>query len=201
MASDVQLACRCGRVRGVALAVTPRSSGHVVCYCVDCKAYARWLGTPGIMNDRGGTDVFQVPPARLRIDEGLDAVACVRLSPDGLHRWYAGCCRTPVGNTLGPRVPFVGIVHSFRCGDADGPAPADVLAAPVGIWGKSAPGGVPPGVHPKAPVGVLAMYARKLSWWWITGQARPSPFFDPETGQPRVKPTVLSPSERAALSA
>jgi hypothetical protein len=199
MPSDVPLSCRCCRVRGLALAVSPASSGHIICYCDDCQAFARFLGTPGIMDAHGGTDIFQVPPAKVQITQGLDAVECMRLTDKGLLRWYAGCCRTPIGNTLSVRVPFIGIIHSFRSRDGDAPPRDDMLSKPVGIFGRFAIGGAPSNVHPKAPLGLMVQYAVKIFGWWVTGQARPSPFFHPETGAPRVSPKILSPAERAAL--
>jgi hypothetical protein len=151
MPTNVALGCRCGRVRGLALGVSPDSTGHVVCYCDDCQAFARFLELPGIMDARGGTDIFQVPPARVRITEGLDGLECMRLSEKGLLRWYARCCRTPIGNTVSARVPFIGIIHAFRSREGDAPPRNDMLAKPVGIFGRSAIGGTPPDVHPRAP--------------------------------------------------
>jgi hypothetical protein len=183
----------------MALGVSPESSGHVICYCDDCQAFARFLVTPGIMDAHGGTDIFQVPPARVRITEGLDAVECVRLSQKGLLRWYAGCCRTPIGNTVSARVPFIGIIHSFRSREGDAPPRDDMLAKPVGIYGHFAIGGAPPAVHMKAPLGLMAGYAVKVLGWWIAGQGIPSPFFDSSTRLPRTQPKILSAAEREAL--
>ena len=42
----------------------------------------------------------------------------VRLTPKGLFRWHTTCCNTPVGNTLRPSVPFVGIVAQAFDGGA-----------------------------------------------------------------------------------
>jgi hypothetical protein len=45
-------------------------------------------------------------------EQGLGRLRCVSLSPRGLYRRYAGCCRTPIGNTpRDPRVSHVGLVH------------------------------------------------------------------------------------------
>jgi hypothetical protein len=186
-------------VRGVAVDVSPAWSSHVVCYCDDCQAYARFLGTPGIMDDHGGTDVFQVPPARVRITEGLDALESMRLSKKGLLRWYAGCCRTPVGNTVNARVPFIGVIHSFRSREDDVGRRPDVLAEPVGIWGRYAIGGAPPGVETTTSFSLVARFAANLLRWKFSGQGSPSPLFDEKTGAPRAKPKVLTPTEREAL--
>jgi hypothetical protein len=35
------------------------------------------------------------------------------LSERGLLRWYASCCKTPIGNTpRNPGLPYVGVVHT-----------------------------------------------------------------------------------------
>ncbi len=44
---------------------------------------------------------------------GMGAVQCLRLNNRGLYRWYIDCCRTPIGNTAGPRVPLIGVIHCF----------------------------------------------------------------------------------------
>jgi hypothetical protein len=199
MPTDLPLRCRCGRVRGVALGVSPESSSHVICYCDDCQAFARFLRTPGILDAHGGTDIFQVPPARVRITDGFDAVESMRLSERGLLRWYAGCCRTPIANTVSARVPFVGIIHSFRSHEGDAPPSDDVLAKPVGIWAHFAEGGAPPDAHAKAPLALVARFAPKIFRWWVSGQGRPSPFFDAKTGAPCVTPRVLGAAERETL--
>ncbi len=199
---DVPLRCRCGRVRGVATEVSPANGNRLVCYCDDCQAFARFLEHPGVMNAEGGTDIFQVAPSRIKITEGTEALQCVRLSEKGLFRWYAGCCRTPAGNTFSARVPFVGIIHSFMDHEADGRARDDVLGRPIGlIHGRFALGGLPPNGHRTASLRVVARCGRVMLGWWIAGKGDPSPFFDPRTRAPRIEPRVLRPEEREALRA
>ncbi len=60
------------------------------------------------------------------------APCCLRLSPKGLMRWYAGC-RTPVGNTASSaRVPFVGVPHSFIDRGDSGRSLDDALGPIIG---------------------------------------------------------------------
>jgi hypothetical protein len=199
MSTQLPLRCRCGRVRGVVGEVSPESGNRLICYCDDCQVFARFLGTPGVMDDRGGTDIFQVAPARMKVTEGGDALRCVRLTEKGLYRWYTECCRTPAGNTL-PRVPFVGIAHCFMDHEADGRAREDVLGKPLGlIQGRFAVGGLPPGAQRVASFGLVARCARVILGWWITGKGAPTPFFDPKTRAPRIEPYVLRANEREAL--
>ena len=177
------------------------TGNRLVCHCDDCQAYARYLGSEGIVDRHGGTDVFQMTPSQLRISAGAEQLRCVRLSQKGLMRWYAGCCRTPVANTLAsPRVPFVGVVHTFMDHAADGRSRDEALGKPIAfIHGRFAVGGAPSHVHASAPPSLLVRSARLVLAAWLRGKARPSPFFDPRSGAPVVPPRVLTAAERAEL--
>jgi hypothetical protein len=58
----------------------------------------------------------------------------------GLYQFYASCCRTPLGNTVGPAIPFVGIVaRAFEGADL-------AFGKPIGaILGQYAIGEPPEG--------------------------------------------------------
>jgi hypothetical protein len=181
-------------VKGRALDVSRKSGNRAVCYCKDCQAFARFVGVAGVMDDRGGTDIFQMAPSRLVIDEGLDAIACVRLSEKGLFRWYAGCCKTPIGNMVGPKLPFIGVIHTFMdCASRD-----EVLGEVRAYVGrKSALGGA---VEKKLSLGAILHVTRLLVTWKLRGMGRQSTFFDAK-GAPVAAPRVLSHGERASLDA
>src|ERR1700761_8373303 len=95
---QLSLRCRCGQVSGVASDVTPDSALRVICYCRYCQAFARFLGRPDALDAVGGTDIVQLPPGRVKITAGTEAVRCMKLSGK-VFRWYTDCCRTPIGNT------------------------------------------------------------------------------------------------------
>ncbi len=226
MAFDLPLSCRCGRVRGLAREIAPSAGFRLVCYCRDCQAFVRFLAhvaenacpgldpgwapvfrkghasmqEPEVLDAAGGTDIFQMPTGRLTLTAGADAVRCLRLSNNGIFRWYADCCRTPIGNTAGPRFPVVGLIHSFISEAAGGRTRDAALGPPVcRVYARSAIGPLPPDA-PAPPS--LSMFARRgaaiLGWWW-RGLGRPNPFFDAHTGAPLAAPRVLTPGERAAL--
>jgi len=198
MSTQVSLRCRCGKLRGVATEMSPSSTNRLVCYCASCQAFARFLERDDVMDAAGGTDIVHMAPARLRITEGESLLRSMRLSSKGLLRWYTDCCRTPVGNTINARMPFVGLVHS--CMDLDAPTRDEVLGKPRAfIHGKDAIGGVPDHAHATVSLGVLARIVRLLAGWSITGKGAPSPFFESKSGAPRVAPRVLSVAERDAL--
>lgn len=66
-----------------------------------------------ILDQYGATDIFQLPVAHLYITTGNEHIACLRLSQKGIYRWFAKCCNTLIGNTLGGKAPFIGVVHNF----------------------------------------------------------------------------------------
>ena len=186
--------CRCGEVRGRVTDATRATVNRVVCYCDDCQAFAHHLGRTDILDEHGGTDVVQVAPASLAFHRGVERIVGLRLTPKGLYRWYASCCKTPLGNTVGPAIPFVGIVaQAFEAG-AD-----ELFGEPIGaIFGKYAVGTAPAG----STSWNVRMYARAIRMvlgWRLGGRAWPHPFFDRATGAPSHPLTTLSPAEREAL--
>jgi len=117
---DIPLRCKCGHVRGVAINVSPSTGFRFFCYCKDCQTFAHFLGRADVLNPAGGTDIFQMPPARIQLTEGTDALRCLRLS-DKVLRWYTDCCRTPIANTAAdPRFPLAAVIHSFMDHEANG---------------------------------------------------------------------------------
>jgi len=112
LAGVVGLGCSCGAV-SARLHVPGQSAGaRAVCYCSDCQSAAGFLGVAeDVLDPAGGTDIYQTTPDRLEIVAGARHLAILKLSPKGLMRWHAGCCGTPLFNTL-PRLsqPFLGVV-------------------------------------------------------------------------------------------
>jgi uncharacterized protein DUF6151 len=193
MTSDVPIRCKCGRVRGVVREVGPRTVNRAVCYCHDCRAYVHWLERDDLLDARGGSEIIQLARARLEIAEGIDQVRCMRLSPKGMHRWYAECCRTPLGNTI-PRIPYLGVVRgAFEVSPAnDASTFGETIATNVG----SAVGGPPPGAG--LTFRGVAHLIRLLANWVIRRLGHPTPFFD-RNNRPTVTPHVLTARERQKL--
>jgi len=187
-------------MRGVASDVSPSTGFRFVCYCKDCQAFARFLERTDVLDTAGGTDIFQMPPARVKLTEGTDAIRCLRLS-DKVLRWYTDCCRTPIANTAAdPRFPLAAVIHTFMDHKGDGRSRAEVLGPPLcRIHERSAIGPLPPNAPSPPSFGVFARRASKLLGWWVHGLARPTPFFDERTQAPRAVPRVLTSAERTAL--
>ena len=200
MPLDLPLRCQCGRMRGVASHVSPSSGFRFVCYCRDCQAFARFLDRADVLDPAGGTDIFHMPPARVKLTAGTDALRCLCVSGKVL-RWYSECCRTPIANTPArPGFPVIGVVHCFMGHAADGRSRDEVLGPPLcRIFERSAIGALPPNAPPPPSVGLFARRGSKLLGWWMRGLARPTPFFDNRTKAPRAVPRALRENERAAL--
>ena len=195
MATEAKLSCRCGEVEGVVTDASPHNVNRVVCYCDDCQAFLHQLGRADRLNAQGGTDIVQVAPASLTFTRGQDRIAGLRLTPKGLLRWHTTCCNTPVGNTLTPAIPFVGIVAQTF-----GPERAQsAFGAPVGaILGKYAIGTAPAG-STGINFGLLLRAIAKVFGWRLRGRAWPHPFFEGKTREPIYPLTVLSNEQREAL--
>jgi hypothetical protein len=188
-------ACRCGKVGGSVANAAPSTVNRAVCYCDDCQAALHHLGRTDLFDAYGGTDVVQVAPAALSFHRGSEHIVGLRLTPKGLFRWYASCCNTPVGNTFGPGLPFVGIVsQAFGASEAD-----RIFGTPIGsVRGEYATGNPPKGVG--RPSAKLILHAsRMVLGWKLGGRTWPHPFFDRETRAPKYPIRILSSAEREAL--
>jgi hypothetical protein len=176
---------------------TPASVNRIVCYCDDCQAYAHWLRRAELLDAHGGSDIVQVAPASLRFEHGQEHIRALRLGPKGLYRWHASCCNTPVGNTVVPSIPFVGILAQTLVGGP--PRVTEVVGPPRGaVLGKFALGELPAEATRFNPRLLLGIAARLLRWR-LSGQTWPHPFFDRETRSPRFPITTLSATERESL--
>ena len=199
MPTDLPVRCSCGALRGVVRRVSANHGNRVVCYCDDCQSFAYFLGgAKQILDAHGGTDIFQMSPARLEISEGADKLACMRLSPGGLVRWYASCCNTPIGNTLATRqVPFVGLIHSCVDHTADGRSRDEALG-PIRarVNARFAKGDrAQLDAHDRTPVSQLFRFVPMILMARLRGDHTRSPFFDGKTGELRVEPRVLTDDE------
>jgi hypothetical protein len=148
-----------------------------------------------ILDAQGGSEIIQVLPKDVTFSQGVDSLACLRLTDTGMLRWYAACCRTPIGNTLENfKVSFVGLLHN--CLETAGQPPQDSFG-PIRGYGNS--NGAIGDPKPKSS-GVPGMI-----WWLlktivkarINADYKHTPFFRMETGKPIAVPHVLSPEERS----
>jgi len=180
-------------VRGVARSVSPDTVNHAVCYCHDCRAFLHWLERDELLDAHGGTKIIQLGRSRLEIEEGRDQIQCMRLSPKGMHRWYAQCCKTPLANTL-PAIPFAGVSRALFDVSADDD---ESTFGPV-MYGnaRQAIDDAPPEARLRLRDAVHV--TRLLASWALRRLGHPTPFFDKEN-RPVVTPRVLTTAERQHL--
>ena len=188
--TNLPLKCRCGGVTGNATDVTPSSGSRVICCCCDCQAFAAYLGREeDVLDEFGGTELFQMSQSQVTIQHGHDKLQSMRLSKKGMLRWYTSCCNTPIGNTMNAKMPFVGVVHSF----IDVPNRDEVLGPVKAVVQTQYVKGVPgyPKHSPKFPLGVTLGIVGKLLLWKLQGKQKPSVFFG-DDGRPVSKPIIAS---------
>jgi hypothetical protein len=193
--TDLPILCSCGTLRGVLRGVSPSRGNRVVCYCGDCQSFAHFLGRADeVLDPRGGTDIFQTSPARVEFTRGRERLACMRLTPKGLLRWYADCCKTPIGNTAPTReIPFVGVI--CVCLDRGS---RDAALGPVRAHVNTTAAKPDAEGHEVRTSGVLPSilrFVRLVLQARLRGDQRKSPFFDASTAEPSVTPRVLAAQE------
>jgi hypothetical protein len=192
------MACRCGELKGEVS--HPERANRGVCYCKDCRAFAHFLGDTGdILDEKGGTGVVATQPEHVRFTEGAEHLACVSLSANGLLRWYASCCNTPIGNTVRDyRVSFVTLVHTCLekpPGSLEGSfGPVRMRVNTAGAKGEVAS---TPIATVLSVLGLMASMLRAR----FSGSYTRTPFFDPSTGAAVVPIKVLTAEERSRAMA
>ena len=191
MDERIDLRCDCGTVRGTVNEVSRANAQRVVCYCRSCRAYAERLGRTHELDALGGTDLVQTTSGRLSLTEGMDRIACMKMTPRGVLRWFATCCNAPISTCAPtPALPIYGIRRAALAIDE---AALDRRLGPVSarVFASHAKGDVRtlgPGTTRLLPLILrnirLVLRARRA------GEHRRSPFFDP-SGQPIRRPLPI----------
>jgi hypothetical protein len=182
------LQCKCGTIKGVIS--NPQSANRAVCYCKDCQAFARFLGQEReTLDAQGGSDILQILPKNVSFLQGVESLACMRLTDKGMVRWYAACCKTPIGNTLANyKISFIGLLHNCLetpgrpLHDSFGPVRCHVN--PQGAIGEPKPKANGSGT-------MLLWLTKNVLRARLNGDYKKTPFFREDTGLPIVAPQVL----------
>jgi hypothetical protein len=185
---SISLRCRCGQVQGEV--GTARTYTRATCYCTDCRAYAQWLGVPGLLDEAGGVDVVAMAPTDLRFTAGQERIACMSWSERGIYRWYASCCRTPLGNTpRDPRMHYVGV--STACLEGAGAAVDAAFGVPRRCLASTGAATAPVRKRPFTTAWGILRVVIGLAGAKLRGR-RESPFFDASTGKPIRTPEIVT---------
>ncbi len=193
MASPCTLSCQCGKLSAEISPVGTEKGNHLICYCSDCRAYAKHLAQEGrLLDEAGGTQIYQVMANQIKNLKGAEQLAFIQLTEDGVYRWYAKCCNTPVANTLAtPQFPLAGIpVANLSDVDALGPVIAHV--------------GTEEALKPVEDFGgprVMKRTLKKVAIQKAAGLWKKTPFFDPKSSQPVTAKTELDAETIAAAYA
>lgn len=180
------LKCRCGKVTGQMQAKAAKMGTRIICYCEDCQAFLKFLGTDDkYLDEYNGTDIFQVPVSHLEITVGEEHIRCLRLTEKGMFRWYTNCCKTPIGNTFSAKWPFIGLIHSFMSAQDK----RDTILGPVyaHVNRKALTKSLP---SERDQTGSLIIVLLKILGWKLKGLGKPNPFFD-DKGNPITKPKII----------
>jgi len=176
---SVRFACRCGALTGRLTDIRPSEGTHLVCHCDDCARAARYFDADTRTDQ--GIALWQTTPDRIQIDTGAEHLRLMRLSPRGLFRWYAGCCNTPIANTLTtPWLPFAGLMVDRL----DDPAPLGPVICESFV---PVPGGRP--TNRNAVVMAWRIFLRGIGAR-LAGLAQKTPFFTWPDKQPAAAPEL-----------
>ncbi len=186
--TDLAFSCTCGTLTGRVSPEGARLGTHAVCFCHDCRAAQLYFGQPDPAP--GPVEVFQISPDEVVLDTGADQLAVMTLSPKGMLRWYAKCCNAPLATT--PRTakfPFAGFI-AVRFAEPERLGPITTRGFITQPNGKQKHENLTPAV-----IGLLRRVAKSR----LSGRWKHTPFFDSQTYEPVVTPTVIGKEERAAL--
>jgi hypothetical protein len=146
------------------------------------------------LDAQGGSDVVQTLPKNVTFTQGVDALACMRLTEKGMVRWYAGCCKTPIGNTLeNYKISFIGLLHN--CLESpqhplqNSFGAVRTYANPQGAIGDPKP-------KPKGMGTTIWWLLRTILKARVNGDYARTPFF--KDGKPVSIPRVINSQERAS---
>lgn len=167
-----------------------------MCYCKDCQAFAYWLNpAPAALDEAGGSDIIATLPSLVKIEQGIEALACVSFSDTGLLRWYASCCRTPIGNTAREHTThYVGLSPSCL---TLRPLDSSFGRLNVRLHTQSARKSVE-STSLRAVLSIMKLLSFVVPAR-LTGRYRINPFFDAASGASIRHPHVLSETESADL--
>lgn len=214
MTDTLIVTCDCGSFSAEAVLHQKENNTHIVCYCDDCQSYSRHLGNAEkVLLANGGTEIIQLSPAHFKLTKGKEHLGALRLSPNGLLRFYATCCKTPICNApANPGMPYLGLLtrnlkklkkSSKGKSGSSVTHSIDELIGPVSF-------GVGAGdQHPIVadwPVakgfGFRGLFStlRNIARWRVRGDHKRSELLDSETGEPFVTPYVLSAQERTVAN-
>jgi len=175
----VDLECFCGVTKGELQVVSNKKSFHVHCLCKDCQSFASYLDNEDkILDEYGGSELFQTYPAYMKITQGAENLACIQLKEKSLMRWYTSCCNTPVANTMtSAKMPFMGLSIKFMKFASEEDKLRILGPVIMKAFGKSARGEKPHDAHDTFPKLFMPRILKFMLMGFLYSKYEPSPFF------------------------
>ncbi len=166
--THVTWSCECGLVE----AEVPAKGNRIICYCESCRAFVVKLGCEDRLDAQGGNELLQTAPDEVSITKGTEHIVHTRLTEKGPMRWYAGCCDTPMANTLPTRtLPFASFqVHDLK--------PQETLPPLTGMVNLSGATGHIDNVKKASVAGLIGSLLAGAAKAYLTGKVKKHPFFD-----------------------
>lgn len=160
--------------------MVPGSFFHVHCLCCDCQKFASHLNNEeNILDEHGGSELFQTYPEYMKITEGQDKIAGVQLSRKGLYRWHTTCCNMPLANTMNSsNIPFVGVSVKLMKFDNEQQKMETLGPVTIKAFGKYSIGEMPKDAHPRFPISYIPRILGFMLKGMLWRKNNPSPFFN-----------------------
>jgi hypothetical protein len=190
--SEVDLECFCGSLKGKLQVVSNKKSFHVHCLCKDCQNFASYLGNEDkILDEYGGSELFQTYPSYMKITEGKENLACIQLREKGIMRWYASCCNAPVANTmLSAKMPFIGLSVKMMKFTSKNEKQNTLGPVIMKAFGMSARGEKPVDAYDTFPKSFMPRIIKFMIVGYLGSKHKPSPFFSEKKSV--CEPKILS---------
>ncbi len=181
----MKVQCSCGQVKGEIENFLTSTPGRLVCYCDDCQDFLKQIERTDLLDECGGTEIIPIYPKSFKITEGKDKLEVLRLTPEGLFRWYTSCCKTPFGNTR-PGFPWLGLLSTvYQSDDLQKVGPVKSR-----ICGKFATSTPPQGTSEKMKFKDIFVVAPFLIKGFLFKKSFPSVYFN-EDKTPITSPTII----------
>ena len=193
----MEIQCDCGKFRAELTQFPKNTPGRLICYCDDCQAFLNYLKRSDLLDANGGTEIIPAYPSDIKIIAGKELVKCVRLHSQGMYRFFASCCMTPIANT-DPTRPWAGINRRMYVNKDASQLDRELGPVKSSIMGKYAKGTPPAGTPQKFDFKGLITVMPFIIKGKVLGKAKSSPFFN--KGESIVAPKILTAEERSQIT-
>ena len=200
MTSEIPLSCQCGKVTGCVKDVSPNTGNHIVCMCIDCQTYAHHLNSEELLNENGGTELYQTTPNKVTLNSGQEHVKLLKLTPKGAERFYASCCNTPIANNLSATMAFVGVPTAVLDFDSVQTSSDQMIGEVTDFcMAKYGYGDIPKNASNGFPLLLTLKIMKQLLLGKLTKSYKPNAFYNVETQEPLAKRELIDKNVRVSI--